>query len=447
VLQSIVETLLFYHPAVWWLSNRIRQEREHCCDDVAAEACGDRVFYASSLAELDELRGGPLALAMAANGMGLLPRIRRILRAPSKEALFDAWTSGTLAGTLAVAVAIILLARSSAIDRHKQSTASTPVLTVDSARVASAAPRQPVLARGKTAAALPMRRTVTLPRQNGADEFVSDFDPPPGAPAANVRTAGITRDGPESWARNDVTPGAGSDFADLRQASDHRGGAVGGLAQNGHPRADVRQPAPNVRGGFPNPAGPMFGVPGIPGPLGMGGGYGMPYGGWNNFGLLPWYGSPPDQSPPAKKAPPPSPPAPPPAPPPPVARATGSVGSLPPREWPQKPVKGPGPVRPVAKDRDVARAADRGAVVMAQEEPAAPDFVPPTLRPHTISPASGVIVQPADEPGARAVRIVVREQAEIREQDLARPPSALSREAAFQTAPRATDPSRGRSQR
>ena len=57
VLQSLVETLLFYHPAVWWCSRQIRIEREHCCDDLVVEACGDRVVYAHALAQLEELRG------------------------------------------------------------------------------------------------------------------------------------------------------------------------------------------------------------------------------------------------------------------------------------------------------------------------------------------------------------------------------------------------------
>ena len=46
LLQTVVETLLFYHPAVWWLSHRIRIERENCCMTIAVELCGDRVAYA-----------------------------------------------------------------------------------------------------------------------------------------------------------------------------------------------------------------------------------------------------------------------------------------------------------------------------------------------------------------------------------------------------------------
>lgn len=76
LLQALVETLLFYHPAVWWISRQARQEREHCCDDVAVRACGDRKLYAGALMALEEHRA--LALLPAATGGDLLARIRRI---------------------------------------------------------------------------------------------------------------------------------------------------------------------------------------------------------------------------------------------------------------------------------------------------------------------------------------------------------------------------------
>ena len=50
VVQRLVEALLFYHPAVWWASARIRQERGLCCDDAAVLACGDTLRYARALA-------------------------------------------------------------------------------------------------------------------------------------------------------------------------------------------------------------------------------------------------------------------------------------------------------------------------------------------------------------------------------------------------------------
>ncbi len=52
IAQTVAEALLFFHPAVWWISARIRQEREHCCDDVAVKTCGEPVDYAAALAEL-----------------------------------------------------------------------------------------------------------------------------------------------------------------------------------------------------------------------------------------------------------------------------------------------------------------------------------------------------------------------------------------------------------
>jgi beta-lactamase regulating signal transducer with metallopeptidase domain len=82
LLQTIAETVLFYHPAVWWLSARVRTEREHCCDEVAVRISGDAVAYARALAELEAWRTSSPALALAATGGSLLERVRRILRVP-----------------------------------------------------------------------------------------------------------------------------------------------------------------------------------------------------------------------------------------------------------------------------------------------------------------------------------------------------------------------------
>ncbi|HET9225542.1 MAG TPA: M56 family metallopeptidase, partial [Thermoanaerobaculia bacterium] len=74
LLQAVAETLLFYHPAVWWVSSQVRQERESCCDDLAVAVCGDRLGYARALAALEGLRTPRLALG--ADGGSLLRRIR-----------------------------------------------------------------------------------------------------------------------------------------------------------------------------------------------------------------------------------------------------------------------------------------------------------------------------------------------------------------------------------
>jgi len=103
LLQTAVETLLFYHPAVWWASRQVRIERESCCDDLALAVCGDRVGYARALATLEGLRAPAPRLAMAATGGiggsgSLLARIRRIVGAPAPAAdRSSAWLAGTVA--------------------------------------------------------------------------------------------------------------------------------------------------------------------------------------------------------------------------------------------------------------------------------------------------------------------------------------------------------------
>jgi len=79
VLQVIAETVLFYHPAVWWISGRIREEREHCCDDAAVTLTGDRLVLARALLGLEELRRPALRLAPTAAGGSLPKRIARLL--------------------------------------------------------------------------------------------------------------------------------------------------------------------------------------------------------------------------------------------------------------------------------------------------------------------------------------------------------------------------------
>ena len=78
LFQIATETLLFYHPAVWWVSQRIRAEREHCCDDEAIAICGDAVNYARALTLMEEWRTAP-ALMMAANRSPLGERVARLL--------------------------------------------------------------------------------------------------------------------------------------------------------------------------------------------------------------------------------------------------------------------------------------------------------------------------------------------------------------------------------
>jgi beta-lactamase regulating signal transducer with metallopeptidase domain/HEAT repeat protein len=106
VLQTVAETLLFYHPAVWWLSARIREEREHCCDDIVLETAGaDGVTYARALLAVEEGRGAAIGLAAAATGGSLMRRVRRLVAGePARLDLGSRWAAGVI-GVAAVAVA------------------------------------------------------------------------------------------------------------------------------------------------------------------------------------------------------------------------------------------------------------------------------------------------------------------------------------------------------
>jgi uncharacterized protein (TIGR03435 family) len=91
ILQRVVETVLFYHPGVWWVSSHMRTERELCCDDIAVSVTGDAVVYARALAEFDSARFIQPAI-VAANGGSVARRIARLLGQSSTSGLA---TSGT----------------------------------------------------------------------------------------------------------------------------------------------------------------------------------------------------------------------------------------------------------------------------------------------------------------------------------------------------------------
>lgn len=149
LLQAVVETLMFYHPAVWWMSHRVRVERENCCDDLAVAVCGNPVQYARALARLEELRAAGPAIAVAANGTSLLERIRRIggFRT-ERTAAGPGWTAAAAMTSLLV-IAIAVPSLPALAERHPKAkpaklqaphgtidVVSTPVEASASVRVA-----------------------------------------------------------------------------------------------------------------------------------------------------------------------------------------------------------------------------------------------------------------------------------------------------------------------
>ncbi|MDR3386526.1 MAG: TonB family protein [Rudaea sp.] len=109
LVQVVIETVLFYHPVVHWISRDVRNARESCCDDLVLDlAKGNPITYARALADLEELRHDldVVAPALGASGGILLARIRRIVGAEAQDPLprNNAWP------VLLVAAAVACLA-------------------------------------------------------------------------------------------------------------------------------------------------------------------------------------------------------------------------------------------------------------------------------------------------------------------------------------------------
>src|SRR4249919_4366746 len=147
LLQRVVEALLFYHPVTWWLSRRVRIEREHVADRIAADALGEPRRLAVALAALSDLQrpAPPVVphLAHAAHGGHLMSRIQQLLH-PARPAAPSA-TAGRIAlPLLGIAAACIAFVAQAQIGRDATPVvAATPAVSatpaVDAASIAAPA--------------------------------------------------------------------------------------------------------------------------------------------------------------------------------------------------------------------------------------------------------------------------------------------------------------------
>ena len=158
--QILIENLLFYHPAIWWLSNRIRQERENCCDDIAAAVGGGNRVLARALATLAELHVSAPQTLPAATGGSLVNRIRRLA---GTEAGSDKLVSGGLGVGIFVglffflAMALLFHSPSGSANDSKptSSQSNTPVEANTKEPSATPAAEEPTLADEDEASARP----------------------------------------------------------------------------------------------------------------------------------------------------------------------------------------------------------------------------------------------------------------------------------------------------
>lgn len=124
IFQSMVEILFFFHPAIWWVSNMVREERENCCDETVLSLKNDNMVYARALLNLESLRSTNPKLAMASNGGSLFKRIKRITGAEARETRF--YSRGMFVAMLTLTLVLVL--STSASEEMK---ASSPMMTVN----------------------------------------------------------------------------------------------------------------------------------------------------------------------------------------------------------------------------------------------------------------------------------------------------------------------------
>jgi len=202
ILQRIAEAVLFYHPAVWWISQQIRTERELCCDDLAVAASGDVLIYARALAELESRQTSRLTHGLAANGGSLANRVRRLI-----EPAQDWANSGPAPGsTWAMILLCLAGAGMAAVHRAPTLISAPPVVNMRVAKL-SPLPANPVTARlaqlrsrenatGDTNGDKPESvnedpagdtRMVTVPPGNNSDQPSAEPQQPPRHPCESHR--------------------------------------------------------------------------------------------------------------------------------------------------------------------------------------------------------------------------------------------------------------------
>ncbi len=208
LLQSAIETLFFYHPAVWWISSQMRIEREHCCDDIAVLLVTDRTVYVRALAAVAGARVP--AMTPAAGGGLLLPRLRRVLGLADPEAAnASRWLAGAalLALCGGIAIVAVLEARPAQGQAKAVAKAEAPNGEADEA---DAAP-----AEKPAAVAEPRKRTHPSATTEGSMKIiVVDADGRP-VPEAQIHASVWTDDEAFRAIRDYTTDAQGEATADL----------------------------------------------------------------------------------------------------------------------------------------------------------------------------------------------------------------------------------------
>jgi beta-lactamase regulating signal transducer with metallopeptidase domain len=239
LVQTMIETLLFFHPAVWWLGRRLRQQRELCCDDVAVQSCADPLVYATALLRLEERRSQQLSLAMALDGnrqwSGLRARIARILGETNDEKSPRELVPIPLAALCAVFLLVLLpvpqlfagLRETVRTQAETPAVSGSAALTPAAARMNLPAPAIAHVVR-ESSAATPMPQPAPLPAVANN-----------GAAAVAIEVAQGVGYGSGEGAGHGVGGGSGgyggnADQAPAADASAHKGDYIDGMRAAGY---------------------------------------------------------------------------------------------------------------------------------------------------------------------------------------------------------------------
>ena len=195
VAQIAIETVLFYHPAVWWLNRTIRAERENCCDDIAIAMCGNRVEYARALTLMETWRVAP-QYALAVNQGSITARITRLLgisptsgkRSVGLAASVVCLTAALVAGNAFLGTVTTRAAGQAAASSNDLAPAAP---TTRSSKPAVPAPPAPGPVTALAASALPAPAPLASPEQEPQSE-------PATAPKAPEHTSGSYIEGLKS---------------------------------------------------------------------------------------------------------------------------------------------------------------------------------------------------------------------------------------------------------
>ena len=176
LLQHVAELLLFHHPAVRWVSARIREEREHCCDDAVAAVAGTRP-YVRALVAMAELRAITAATAphgaLGADGGELLGRVQRLLGEPPSRVGAATARPVALRERAALGALLILAVAISGWWMSASPVRIMPAVAVEPMPAPLVASCGPAAARASTTLCVPLgERVAALLRDRGVDGSV-----------------------------------------------------------------------------------------------------------------------------------------------------------------------------------------------------------------------------------------------------------------------------------